>query len=272
MFGCSGRASASIRNARSRISGEYFLFIEFHPCLKNGTKVRPIHIAIGLVFGYLATSVTDIFSANEQLAGALAAGAVTNDELVSAFLVTILSMVGILASIFGVQTMLKIRFEELEDRLEPVIATAIARSRYYASNVIIALAGPAIFMLIAGTLIAALASSADIGVQFGDALVQAVVTIPATWTVVGLSVAVVGARPQVYLAAWLGVLISFGLTILGPTFNLWDWILAISPFWHVPNVTDSDADWTGLLWINLVTLLFIAIGFAGFRRRDLARQ
>ena len=42
MFGCSGRVSASIRNARSRISGEYFLFIEFHPCLKNGTKVRPI--------------------------------------------------------------------------------------------------------------------------------------------------------------------------------------------------------------------------------------
>ncbi len=42
MFGCDGRASASIRNARSRISGEYFLFIEFHPCLKNGTKVRPI--------------------------------------------------------------------------------------------------------------------------------------------------------------------------------------------------------------------------------------
>jgi|GEM_PF-6458584 len=43
MFGCDGRVSASIRNARSRISGEYFLFIEFHPCLKNGTKVRPIH-------------------------------------------------------------------------------------------------------------------------------------------------------------------------------------------------------------------------------------
>ena len=42
MVGCDGRVSASIRNARSRISGEYFLFIVFHPCLKNGTKVRPI--------------------------------------------------------------------------------------------------------------------------------------------------------------------------------------------------------------------------------------
>ncbi|MBU1250793.1 MAG: hypothetical protein KJ659_11835 [Actinobacteria bacterium] len=41
-MGCDGRVSASIRNARSRISGEYFLFIVFHPYLKNGTKVRPI--------------------------------------------------------------------------------------------------------------------------------------------------------------------------------------------------------------------------------------
>ncbi|MCJ1709209.1 hypothetical protein, partial [Microbacterium sp. VKM Ac-2923] len=41
------RVSASIRNARSRISGEYFLFIVFHPCLKNGTKVRPVHPDLG---------------------------------------------------------------------------------------------------------------------------------------------------------------------------------------------------------------------------------
>ncbi|MCR2814035.1 hypothetical protein, partial [Microbacterium sp. zg.Y1084] len=40
--GCDGRVSASILSARSRISGEYFLFIVFHPYLKNGTKVRPI--------------------------------------------------------------------------------------------------------------------------------------------------------------------------------------------------------------------------------------
>ncbi|MBF6290212.1 hypothetical protein IU457_29215 [Nocardia cyriacigeorgica] len=35
-------ASSSIRSARSRISGEYFWFIVFHPCFKNGTKPRPI--------------------------------------------------------------------------------------------------------------------------------------------------------------------------------------------------------------------------------------
>ena len=89
-------------------------------------------------------------------------------------------------------------------------------------------------------------------------------------TVVSVSVAVVGARPAVSLAAWVGVFASFGLTLLGPSFKLWDWALAISPFWHIPNVTDSDADWWGLFRISLVTVVLLAIGFVGFRRRDIA--
>ena len=228
-------------------------------------------LALGVVFGYLATSITDVLGSDSAVTQVLAAGATTPDALVSAFLVTILSLVGIIASIPGVQIMLKLRTEELEDRVEPLLATKLRRPRYYASSVILALAAPTVFVLIAGTLIATLASTADIGVDFGDALLQAVATVPAVWTVVAVSVAVVGARPQVSIAAWLGVLASFVLTLLGPTFKLWDWVLAISPFWHIPNVTDPDADWWGLLWISLVTLAFLAIGFAGFRRRDLAR-
>jgi ABC-2 type transport system permease protein len=84
-------------------------------------------------------------------------------------------------------------------------------------------------------------------------------------------VAVVGARPIVSIAAWLGVLVSFGLTLLGPTFGLSDWVLAISPFWHVPNTSVADPDYGGLVWITLFTLLFTVLGFVGFRRRDLAR-
>jgi ABC-2 type transport system permease protein len=191
--------------------------------------------------------------------------------MVSAFTVTILSLAGIIAAIPGVQTMLKVHAEELEDRVELLIATAVNRTRYYAANVILALADPALYVLVAGVLIALLASGANIGISFGNTVLQAMATVPAVWTVVAVPVMVVGVRPAVSLVAWLGVLASFVLTLLGPTFGLADWVLGLSPFWHVPNLQAAHPDLAGLLWISLFTTAFLALVFTGFRRRDLAR-
>jgi ABC-2 type transport system permease protein len=228
-------------------------------------------VGLGVVFGYFATSVPDILGDDSGVQQILAAGATSPDELVGVFVRTILSLIGIIAAVPGVQVVLKLRAEELEDRVEPVLAAAVARPRYLASTVVLALAAPALYVVVAGMLVAVMASRADIGVGFADVLVQALATVPAVWTVVGLSVAVVGARPVVSLAAWAGVLVSFVLTLLGPTFGLDDWVLGISPFWHLPDVAAATPDWTGLGWISLVTVLLVAVGFAGFRRRDLAR-
>lgn len=228
-------------------------------------------VALGLVFGRFATSIKDILAANSAVREILAAGATTPDALLGAFLVTILSMIGIIAAVPGVQTMLKVRAEEMDDRVEPLLAAAVARPRYYASNVALALLESAVYLLIAGTVIALLASSADLGLSFGQVIVQVLAVVPAVWTITAISVAVVGAKPHARLAAWIGVLASFGLTLLGPTFGLSDWVLAISPFWHVPVTTSGSPDFSGLVWVSLFTLLFLTIGFAGFRRRDLAR-
>lgn len=229
-------------------------------------------IALGTVFGYFTTSIHDILREDSAVARVLAAGATTPEELTVAFIVTILSLVGILAAIPGVQTMLRVRTEEIEDRVEPLLAGAISRTRYYAGNVLIALIAPTAYTLIAGTAIAWLASGADIGVGFADTLLQALVAVPAVWTVVAISIAVIGAHPSAPIAAWAGVLLSYVLTILGPTFKLSDSILAISPFWHVPRVAEGDAAWWGLVWISIPTILFVTIGFVGFRRRDIASE
>lgn len=226
--------------------------------------------ALGTVFGYLATSVKDILGGDSAVQQILAAGATSPDALISAFLVTILSLMGIIASVPGVQVMLKLRAEELAERVEPVLATAVSRPRYFAATVVIAFLAPALYLVIGGTILAALVASADIGATFWPTFWQAIATIPAVWTVVAVAVAVVGARPIVSIAAWIGVLESFGITLLGPTFKLWDWVMAFSPFWHLPDVATGESGW-GLLWISLVTLLLTAIGFAGFRRRDIGR-
>ena len=228
-------------------------------------------IMIGSVFGRMATSVRDVLATNAAAQQVLASGATSADTLIPAFLVTILSMIGIILAIPGVLTMLKVRSEETSDRVEPVLAGAVSRSRYYASNVVLALLAPAVFVLVAGVIVAAQVSGADLGLSFGQVLGQALAVIPAVWTIVALSVTVVGAPPQAALAAWVGVGASFGLTLLGPAVGLDDWVLGISPFWHVPTTTLPEPDYTGLVWISLVTVGLLAIGFAGFRRRDLAR-
>ena len=64
------------------------------------------------------------------------------------------------------------------------------------------------------------------------------------------------------------MVLTFALTLLGPLFKLWDWILGISPLWHVPNVTATSPDWSGLGWVTVVALAFTTAAFVGFRRRD----
>jgi ABC-2 type transport system permease protein len=88
------------------------------------------------------------------------------------------------------------------------------------------------------------------------------------WAIIAVSLAAVGADPQVRLVGWLAVVAAFAITLLGPLFQLWDWVLGISPLWHVPNVTDAGVDFGGLGWVGLVAALLIVVGFVGFRRRD----
>ena len=225
-------------------------------------------VGLGVIFGYFIRTVRELFSVNPALAEIFAAGATLPAQLVAGFLATVVTLIGIVAAVAGVQIVNRVRTEELEDRVDPVLATAVGRARYLAPNVLVAFAAPALFVLISGVIIGALAAAAHIGLNFGYPPLQALATIPAVWTVIALAVAVIGARPQVRIASWAGVLGSFGLTLLGPSFKLPDWALGISPYYHVPHVAVEPHNWWGLLWISLVTMAFLAVGFAGFRRRD----
>jgi ABC-2 type transport system permease protein len=219
---------------------------------------------LGVVFGSLATSVGDVIADSPLVRSS----ATTEAGLTFGFLVTILQLAGIIAAVFGVQIVMRIYAEEVDHRVEPVLAGSLSRAKYLASNAIVAFGASAAAMLIAGVVIGVIASAADGGVSAGDVILQALATVPAVWTLVALSLAAVGARPQVRLAGWLGVVATFVLTLLGPLFRLWDWILGISPLWHVPNVTLAGPDWSGLGWVGLVAVLFTAVAFIGFRRRD----
>ncbi|ONH23311.1 multidrug ABC transporter permease [Pseudofrankia asymbiotica] len=225
--------------------------------------------SLGLIFGNLATSLGDVLRDNPALAGTLAAGATDPAGLTFAFLITILNLVGIIAAVAGVQVALRIHAEEVDYRVEPLLAGALRRHVYLASNAVVALAAPAVALAVAGTALGLVAAAQKDTIAAGDVATQALVTIPAVWTLVALALAAVGAVPSRRLVAWLGIVATFGLTLLGPTFNLPGWALGISPLRHVPNVTAAAPDWPGLAWLTGVAALFLVVAFTGFRRRDI---
>lgn len=223
---------------------------------------------LGLILGNLASSVGDVLADNPAMAAILASGAVTVSDLTFAFLITILQLIAIIAAVMGVQMIQRVHAEEIDLRVEPLLAGSLHRSTYLASNVVVALLGSGIAMLLAGTGLGIVASASDSSVSVGEVIRQAFVTIPGAWVLVGLAVAVVGAAPRKRLVGWLGIVATFGLTILGPTFRLPDWALSISPLRHVPNVSATSPEWTGFVVLVGVVVALLAVGFVGFRRRD----
>jgi ABC-2 type transport system permease protein len=224
---------------------------------------------VGVVFGNLATSIGDIVADNPAMAQILASGAADSNGLTFAFIATILQIVAIIAAVAGIQVVMRIHVEEVDYRVEPLLAGSLRRSTYLASNTAIAVLGATVALFLAGSALGLVAHARNDSIAFSDVIRQALVTAPAVWTLIALAVAAVGAAPSTRLIAWLAVVATFGLTILGPTFKLPGWALDISPLRHVPNVTAAAPDWAGLAQLTVVVLLFLLIGFAGFRHRDI---
>lgn len=224
---------------------------------------------MGLLFGNLVTSISDLLSDNPALGQLLAAaGGDARGSFTFTFLVTILQIIAIVAAVLGVQVAQRMYAEEVGYRVEPLLAGSLRRSTYLAANAAVALLGSAAGMLVAGTSLGVVAASRDDSIAVADVVLQAAVTIPAVWVLVSLALAAVGAAPSRRLVGWLGVVATFALTILGPTFNLWEWALDISPLRHVPHVTAAQPEWGGLGALVLVVVALLAVAFAGFRRRD----
>ena len=132
---------------------------------------------LGVIFGYLATSITGLLGSNSSLSGVLAGGKANTSNLTFAFLVTILQMIGLIAAISGVQIINRIVVEENNFRAEPLLAGALRRPTYLASNLAVAYLAPAICLLIAATVIGTVTATTHTGIAITDVITMTVCEI-----------------------------------------------------------------------------------------------
>ncbi|GAA1545021.1 ABC transporter permease [Kribbella lupini] len=226
-------------------------------------------LLLGLVVGNIASNV-DGFAGSESAKELIQKlGGV--EGITDAFLSTEMGMLGLLASAFGIQAALRLRSEETALRAEPLLATAVTRSRWLSSHVLVALLGTT-FLVVVGGLGAGISSGAELGNtgrQIPRLLAAAAVQLPAIWLVTALVVLLFGVAPKLVAAGWF----LFGAFLLigqfGAIFDLPQSVMNLSPYGHTPRLPGGDFSATPVLWLTAIAAALTVAGYATFRRRDI---
>jgi len=224
-------------------------------------------LVLGAVLGSIAANVGSLLDNPRVREAITQLGGV--HVLSDAFLATEMGILGFVAAAYGVQAALRLRAEETTMRVEPLLAAATTRVRWAASHILVALAGTTVVLVAAG-----LGAGSAHAVQTGDAgqvgrvLAGALVQVPAAWVLTGIVVLAFGFAPRLAAAGWAFLVGFFLLGELGPLFKLDQLLLDLSPFIHVPRLPGAALTVGPLLWLTALTAGLIALGLAGFRRRD----
>ena len=196
--------------------------------------------------------------------------------ITDAYLAAIMSLAGLAAAAYATSAVLRLRAEETGGQAEPLLATAIGRTRWGLSHIAVAVAGTAILLAVAGV-----AAGLGYGLRTGSAgpevarlLGAGLAQLPASLAVAGAAVVLFGLAPRASVAgAWTVVGVLVLIALFGQVLRLSQPILDVSPFTHVPKLPGAavTVHTTGapLLWLSLVVVALVAAGLAGLNRRDI---
>ncbi|MFC7935995.1 ABC transporter permease [Streptomyces sp. NPDC057387] len=217
----------------------------------------------GAVYGAMTEGAADLVGDNEQ-AREIIERMGGQAGLTDAFVSAMVGMLGLIAALYVVASVLRLGGEETSGRAEPVLAGAVGRLRWAAGHLVIAFGGAALIMLLAG-----LGFAAGYGRDLGPVLGACLVQLPAVWVIGGAAVLLHGLLPRAAVAAWAvaGAVLLLGW--VGPALDVPQAVLDVSPYGHLPKLPGGEMSWPPVLVLLLIAGALVAAGLAGLRRRDL---
>jgi ABC-2 type transport system permease protein len=239
--------------------------------LQRGTLVAwaVAFVAFGLVLGSVTSSVTGMLSSETMRKVIEAMGGARG--LVDAFLAAELGIFGTIVAAYGIVAVSHLRSEETAGHTEMLLATATTRARWASSHFAVAVGGVPLLLLACGLGIA-VGYALDVG-EVGrttQILVAALARVPAAWVMAALVLAVYGWAPRLTGAVW-GLFVA--LVAIGEYGTLWNapqWLMDLSPFVHSPRLPVASGGAGPLLALTAVAAALTAVGYVGWRRRDLS--
>ncbi|MFE2579302.1 ABC transporter permease [Streptomyces sp. NPDC059378] len=217
----------------------------------------------GVVYGGLTDGAADLVDGNEK-AREIFERMGGHNALTDTFLASMIGMLGLVAALYVVASVLRLHGEETSGRAEPVLANVVGRLRWAVGHLSIAFGGSVLIMLLAG-----LGFTLGYGAKAGPILGACLVQLPAVWVVGGLAVLLYGLVPRAAAAAWgvAGAVLLIGW--VGPALDAPQFVLDLSPFGHLPKLPGGEMAWGPVLTLTGLAAALVAGGLAGLNRRDM---
>jgi ABC-2 type transport system permease protein len=225
----------------------------------------------GLIFGAIVNEIKDTGGATADWYARMTG----SSEMVDAWGTSTVEMAGMVVAVYTVQVLLRMRAEEADGPLEPILATAVSRPRWMLSHLLDAGLGALVLLLVF-----AVSMGVAAGLALGDvpgqlrALVEAgLVQWPGIMVIGGLVVVLTGLLPRLAGAvSWALVMVAI---LLGPlfgaaTFQLPLWVPDISPFTHIPKAPAAEITAVPVGGLLAIAAALAVAGLVAFRRRNLA--
>jgi ABC-2 type transport system permease protein len=224
--------------------------------------------ALGLLLGAVANTLSTILD-TPAMDHWLAQMGVPDPS--HAFLRLVIYTLGQAISAYAILAAMVLRDEETTLHAEPILSTAVSRTRWAASHLLFAVAGPAIVLASTGAAVGLAIGTAEgrASQEIGAMVALTMRILPAVWVMAGITLLVFGIAPRyAAIASWLA-LAAFLLLELGWELRQFgQWTFYLSPFayvhWSIANVSASS-----VLGLTLTAAILVSAGLVALGHRDI---
>ncbi|NGY80412.1 hypothetical protein F6Y02_40735 (plasmid) [Bacillus megaterium] len=225
----------------------------------------------GAMYGSIFGDMDDFASENEIMKQMFLHNSdYTIQEQFMSVLFVILSL---LTTIFIVGSLMRLVNEEKKGRWDQLYATKLSRTKFYWYHMIIAsiLGVVGQFSAILGLYLAQ-RSVMETPLSFWEITKAGIVWIPAIFFFIGILSVLIGWLPRFTMIIWAYLIFAFFISYFGQMMEIPKFVTNLDVFSYIPKIPIEEWKWGAIIFIKLLALFIIVIGFIGYKKRDLVSE
>ncbi|MCT1182428.1 ABC transporter permease [Lactococcus lactis] len=224
---------------------------------------------LGLVYGSMFGQMDHFISSNKTVKELFVGNETAASAIRGNFMVTLFSILSILIAAFGVILLTKMVSEERKNRLEALYALPLSRLKVYSTYLLTAILSVifAQFLALLGIFIEQLGNKNTL--SFLEIMKSGMIWLVAVIFVLAILSLLLGLVPRLAELIWVYLGFLLFMTYLGKLLSLPKWLENLSIYNYIPKLPVEKMNLSTVLFILILSVLLISLGFGAYKRRDL---